>query len=629
VKRPLFILIILLVAGSYLFALIWTGIDFASYASARNRLFLDAQEPRPLALDELATVDLTGGGFNADTRVYVQLDVNNRDAFVGFQPIDKTLFDMERVGNLLYLAGSVFGIRVLDVSLPRRPKMLPFRYLTGASVLDIERSGGKLYLSCGPLGVKIYQLGDQGKLMRMKSLYSWSSAIASKVVGHYLYVVSGTGGLMVYDLNNLGQGKPVAFIESEQPIRRVEAYGGYLYAVAGKGGVEIYQIGDSGVPVLTGQLSVDRSARSITIADRFLYVLENGRISQYDLTDPQVPQLVAEQRYFTLPQKLFHAGDTIYVADNMNGLGLIDNEDKRLPPSAAFLNVGGTPRAIASVGKYLYVSVANKGIRIIDPEAILPRQVVQEVRAPKGFDDFIIIGDSLYVTGHRDGIYRKNLLEKGSPLTRISSHGSLSFTRVGDLLYAAGRLGGVEVFNVSVPEHPEKVAVWPTLKSINIAVDGNHLVAARVGGGLALVDISNPAAPQITDRISGSDVLKTFVRDKLVIIAEKMTGLRLFRIEDGRLVLLSLVKLHFPLDQFSSPISFQVVDDIVYVANGEAGLMIVDIKHPEKPEVLSSLRLPGFANAVLVNGEKVYVTCLFSGLYTIDVRDLHSPREYD
>lgn len=622
------LLLIALLLSVYLFALGWSGREFASYSSGGTDLFLTALDPRQASLDQPVSLELQGGGFDADSRVFMHMNVNNKSAEIASLPIDGGLYDMEVVDDILYLAAKTVGIRRIDVSDPRKPRISGRPYLAQTPVLDIERKDNFLYLSCATQGVRIVEITPTG-LRNWKTLPSWSVAIASKVVGNYLYVAAGRSGLFIYDLQNLKEHKPVANIGTDRSFFGIEAFGNYLYLVAGRGGVLIYEISDSVVPALVGQIITEMPAKSVTITQDTLYVLENGKISQYELTEPQSPQLVAEQRHFNSPHRLHYAGDKIYVSDNQSGLGLVDNSEKRLPDVAEFLNVGGDPRGVARVGDYLYVAVSKIGIKVIDTKVILPRQVVGNVNTSGSVEDFKIIDDYIYIADSKGGLIQKNLAAENELFTNLDAGRVNSLTRVGSLLYAASARQGVTVYDVSDPTAPELYARWPELKGSHVAIDGDYMVTASGSDGLALVKVLDAGQIRVVDNINDIDVIKVFAGNGLIVAAGKREGIFFYQVTDDKLSFLSRLDLPFPLDQFSWALNLQVVGSVLYVANGEGGLLSVDIENPERPVILSSLKLPGFATELLIEGDRAYVASRYSGLHTIDISDQYSPRLLD
>jgi hypothetical protein len=164
------VIISVLGLGGYLLLLIWAGVESASYATVRTSLALDKPGPRYVSMGETITMDLSGHGFDADTQITMHMDINNQDAIIGSFPLSGVIYDMERVDNFLYVAGNGPGIRAFDVSNPGLPTMLRSANLRNDSVIDIERKGASLYLSCGLQGVKIAQISESGKLLNWNSL---------------------------------------------------------------------------------------------------------------------------------------------------------------------------------------------------------------------------------------------------------------------------------------------------------------------------------------------------------------------------------------------------------------------------------------------------------------------------
>lgn len=617
---------IALLGGLYLFLLGWSAAGFSSYATAITDFSIVPPAFQQGTMTDTLTVDLQGQGFGSETRVFSHMDINNQSAVAGSFPVSGIVFDMEHVGDLLFIASNVDGFRMLDISEPLKPVMLPRHFLANTVILDIESKGSDLYLSCGVQGVKIREVTADNRLTGGQSLPISTAAVASKVVGRFLYVAADKGGLLVYDLDALEGGQPVATIRSEYPIRGVDSYGGFLYTVASKGGIYIYRILEDGLPLKIGELSIETYAKSITIVDDFLYVVENNKISQYTLRDPQLPQLISEQIHFSSPQKLYHFGDKIYVADNHSGLGIIDNTARNLSEKADFLHLGGDPRAVLKIGRLLYVAVANAGIKIVRLDHILTRQVVSTITTPGLVKDFVFKGDYIYVADSVGGVGYQKVTDPAAVMTPLVTKMSESLALMDDILWVAKRQGGLAAFDLADPGKPKLIGQWPAIASRAVASFGHYLVIANGGEGVELFDASVVSQPRVLDRIVDLFANKVFVVDGLLIVAGEKEGVRFYRIEADRFVFLSRLYLPFPLGRFSAALDIQVVDSTLYVANGAAGVMIADIKNPLAPKILSSISLPGYANALLVEDERVYVLSRFSGLHVIDVADLSSPR---
>ena len=68
-------------------------------------------------------------------------------------------------------------------------------------------------------------------------------------------------------------------------------------------------------------------------------------------------------------------------------------------------------------------------------------------------------------------------------------------------------------------------------------------------------------------------------------------------------------------------VAVTVVGSTAYVADANAGLVLVDVSTPASPVVLAKLSLPGEASGLHVVDSLAYVACGFGGLSVVDVRD--------
>lgn len=140
---------------------------------------------------------------------------------------------------------------------------------------------------------------------------------------------------------------------------------------------------------------------------------------------------------------------------------------------------------------------------------------------------------------------------------------------------------GMRVIDVSNPASPVEVGAFlvPFQFTSDVAVSGSYAYVTDVGG-LRVVDISNPASP---------------------------TGVGFLNTSSARGVSLS--------------------GGLAYVADNDAGLVVVDITTPDNPIQLGVCDTPGFAWSVAANGGYAYVADYLEGLRVIDVSDPATPTE--
>src|SRR5687767_6889753 len=75
-----------------------------------------------------------------------------------------------------------------------------------------------------------------------------------------------------------------------------------------------------------------------------------------------------------------------------------------------------------------------------------------------------------------------------------------------------------------------------------------------------------------------------------------------------------------------------VSSNFVFAAEGEKGLLILDVSNPSNPQQVGSVDTPGLATAVVVSGDIALIADGMAGLQIIDVSNRTAPRivsEYD
>ena len=621
-KQKLLLLAVLF-GTAYLLVLGWSGLNFASHLSRQTEFAVEALPDRVLSLDQSTAVELHGSGFSSDTRVSLQMDVNNYAAVVASLPLNGTPHDLELIGDTLWVAGNKMGLRRIDVSYPVNPRMRKSGYLATTPILDIHRAGNRLYLSCAHHGLVIAQITPRGGLELKERVGTGAIIVGSVVKDNYLYIAANKEGLLVYDLRRKMLNEPLTQLNGGTIIKQVSIYGDYLFVLGSKEGVLIYHLDNQGMPREVGRLPVSDRAESISVVGDSLYLLEKGGVSQYLLDDPGNPQLVSFQNDYPHPNQLVHRGDTVFIADKLSGIGAINNDAGTLGEVGGFMSLGGSPRAIVSVGEYLYVALARSELKVVDPKKITPRQVIKDISTGNSTEEAIFYGNYLFFSDAL-GLYVKRISSAEPPVKKADGRFT-ALTLQGNYLYAMERVDGVSVFDLTDPESTQLVAQWPEITGLKVVPDGNNLIGTS-SNGLKLFELDGLQPPKLLRAVEEPSAVKGVFYKDLFLAAGQRSGILIYQIVDNDIVFLSQVQLPFPVDHFAEAIDLQVVDDNVFVASGESGLMIVDIKNPAEPKLISCLKLPGYCNGVLVDGERVYLSSSNTGLLLVDVSSVKYPR---
>lgn len=133
--------------------------------------------------------------------------------------------------------------------------------------------------------------------------------------------------------------------------------------------------------------------------------------------------------------------------------------------------------------------------------------------------------------------------------------------REGYLFVAAGR-EGLLIYDITSPRRPRRLASVTTTDARSVFVDGLHAYVADGAGGLRIIDVSEPDRPALrsTVDLNGEDARPLLANDVLVQFHGARPDIRARRRTRAR--------------------------NIAYVADGRAGLYVVDVTRPGQPKVI-------------------------------------------
>jgi hypothetical protein len=274
--------------------------------------------------------------------------------------------------------------------------------------------------------------------------------------------------------------------------------------------------------------------------------------------------------------------------------------------------------------------------------------------------------DSLHTTAQWDTVAGRLALPPFE--AKLLSH--LTFTSyvqeaaiAGDYAYLATWWDGLQVVDISDPEHPAVVGGWGT-SGKGICVDGNYAFMGDWSSAVHVINIANPASPSLIKSVPMPGyVFDVAVAGDYVYVAD-IVGLVVVDVSDpanafiaGSLALsnsafgicveggyayVANVDLGLKVIDISDPTNPSLVgtcgmtlaQDVfvagryAYVADAYAGLRVVDVADPKNPTVVATYPVP-YAKGVVIEGDYAYVADDASGLYVLAVSDPLNPKAFD
>ena len=156
----------------------------------------------------------------------------------------------------------------------------------------------------------------------------------------------------------------------------------------------------------------------------------------------------------------------------------------------------------------------------------------------------------------------------------------------------------------------------------SLVSDGNGTLYACCGeGGLVILDVSNPAEPQILGTLDTRGYTEDMVPDgDYAVLADGPLGVQVVDFSDpANPVLVS--------SAYSLAYVYAVAlqNGIVYAAGGGSGLFTVDLGDPLNPKEAGLLPLDGFQYDVQIANGRLYTAGAWGGVHVLDITDPLSP----
>jgi len=334
------------------------------------------------------------------------------------------------------------------------------------------------------------------------------------------------------------------------------------------------------------------------------------------------------------------SGSLAYVADGSAGLKVVDLSSPSSPVEQDTYILQSTPFAAAKSSTTAYLAGAKAGMQILDMSSpAAPTQIstidvlLQGDIHPDNtinFLDFSILAQDWLNTGSflAGDIFRDNTVNYsdlstlvGNWLTQGTTDYIKSVVIVGDLAYIANGLKGLEIIDISDPDRPLLLGVFPTDGyACGVAVSGS--MALLVDGiNVYILDVSDSRTPLLSDlwassgRSSGVAIDGTYG-----YVANGGSGLAILNLADPEDVALA--------GSYETPgvaYAVAVQSSVAYIASGTAGLVILSVSTPSAPLPLGAFDTPGIAMNIVVADSKAYIADGSAGLSIIDVTTASAP----
>ncbi len=501
-------------------------------------------------------------------------------------------------GTIAYLVDPFSGVHVIDVTDRQRPHYLR-TVRCGDQAMGLAVAGGRGYLACGQAGLVVLDLAQPREPMVVAELPTPRFARAVAVLGRYALIAerdAWVSGLWVVDIGDPAQPLDRGFLLTPGGADHVAVVEDTAFVLGASGSLWVVDVADPQHPTRLG----------------------HAELGQAQSTIPGYPAS-GEQSY-----RLWATGDFLYVAQGERGLIVVDVRYRRRPLAFDPYDTPGQARDVLVIGRRPLALVADGvgGLRVIALDSLAnPKELYAYDESPGAVRD-VTAGDGY--------------------LCLVSQVGGLW----------AGSSTMVDVADLSVPDRPRlrgTIELPGAVRSVAAGASARGASTCAVAqypraryevergrsrvvyeGGLQLVDASQPAAPRVTAAWHGAYLINVSF-GKNVFYGAWSAGYSPLAVDPHQVLPNGLVviddrRLHNLGEMGRLATSGQARwvtarGDTAYLAAYDAGLHIISVSDPERPQLLSSLPLDDRARGVAVVDGVALVATETQGLAVVDVTD--------
>jgi len=333
---------------------------------------------------------------------------------------------------------------------------------------------------------------------------------------------------------------------------------------------------------------------------------------------------VASLVYWSDANDIQMVGDLAYVMGGSSGLHIMSLADSSNPVEVGRYtqHVGGCYGGVYVTGNWAYLSLCDTGVvlDVSDPANLI---TLGEWQATGTIIDITLVHGDIAIASSDESI--PYILDVSDP-TNVHYIGAFPDELGGALgmadeyLCMAGCPGGVVLYDISDPTHPQWVAACDTaLQAGGGTLSGNYAYVTTLSDGLHIIDLTNPLQPSLI-AVCDSGAWNVTVTGSHAIIT--CDGLHIWNVADPTHPVFEGA-MEYPYYPYGYYRIISSSGNLVCVQNvgGPKVAHVVDISNPATPTIVSEFGNYGILKQLVISGTIGYIADLGVGLRTIDLAD--------
>jgi len=415
-------------------------------------------------------------------------------------------------------------------------------------------------------------------------------------------------------------------------IRDMAVENGYAYLATGPTGLLIAAVSADESPRIVGRLGLGIEVNHVVAAGHLIALAAADDVVLVDVTNVTDPTVLGHfvnagsVSHMALSEtRLYLSGETehVVVVDLSHPASPIELADQPLGVSAI--------ESLAVRDGRLYVAAGDDGLLVLDGTSIPEVKTIGSYRTTGPALD-LGVGDG-GITAVASGHGGVTLLDTTDPtqIRWIGSHQKIGDVQrilvQGERALVLNRRGGLALLDISQPALPDVVATLrPDEPVVGFGLSGTDAFVASLTA-LQHIDCS-PSPPTLSNEgldfgegVNYGGERRAFIRNDVAFVADWFSGIHIYDISEPH-----QPRLISSFHTSGSPKGIVVRDNYAFVADDDHGLQVIDVSDLRRPQRVAELATAGLAYTPVLDGDLLYLASHRGGFQIIDVHDPTQPR---
>jgi len=412
-------------------------------------------------------------------------------------------------------------------------------------------------------------------------------------------------------------------------INNITLDGDVLYAAAHRAGLRVLDVSDSAAPVVIGSYLGVNEVYDVDVIGQLAYLVDDEGFRVLNVQNPASPSLISATLTAGEPRAVA-AGEGFALVAQRAAFQIFDTVVPLSPTEIASVDdVHFDATDIILRDGIAYALDDDRGLRIFDVTTLAVPVLIGSADFVNRAQGVAIDGSTLAIADLDYGLRLVDVSTPGSPqplgkFELVRTEGGVEID--GDVVYISDN-NTVEILDISDPMNPARLSTLaiPEASDMQLVGDLLYVVSFANVDDLSIVDVSDPADPLVLGALMlEGRSYDLEVVENLVYIANGNNGLRIVDATDpSNPTLMNAARGHGGGPSVSA-LGVDVEGDYAYVAGWQVGLQVYYVQNPYEPVELTWTSMSGLAEDVVVVGSRAYVA-ESPDLVVYDLSSPHTP----